>query len=308
MKGRRLLIILGGIVLAISLCCVGTFIISLFAPESEEDSITDLPPTSPNTAIPTVTQTITPTSVPSATNTWTPSPTFTPTPPFLLTVGNNTNLHMGPGGEYDPLRIAEQGELLPVYMKDETSQWLLVDPMNYIWIRSSNAILSAPIEDIPIAPTATASTTPTETLTPTVTNTFTPIPTRTPIPTNTPLPTKTPIPAVSLETIYNHFEDMTVLQFEEYKKTIAGKPVRQMVKIGNVDEKGRVILSGDWNPFIINITDFCVIVTGVPRDIAISLEGGEQAYLEAKINGIVGDYNYFFNCENTLILNYGKIE
>lgn len=101
---------------------------------------------------------------------------------------------------------------------------------------------------------------------------------------------------------------MTVLQFEEYKKHIAGRPVRQVVKIGNVDENGRVILSGDWTPFIFNFSEFCVIVTGVPRDIALSLEGGEQAYLEASINGIVGDYNYFFNCENTLLLTYKSIE
>ena len=142
MKGRRLLIILGGIVLTISICCVMLFIISLFAPESEEESNTELPPTSVSTSFPTETQTITPTSVPTLTNTWTPSPTFTSTPPFLMTVGNNTNLQMGPGADFDSLRIAEQGELLPVYSKDETSQWLLVDPLNYIWIRSSIAVLS----------------------------------------------------------------------------------------------------------------------------------------------------------------------
>ena len=97
---------------------------------------------------------------------------------------------------------------------------------------------------------------------------------------------------------------MTALQFKEYKQEIAGKPVRQTVEVGNVQDDGKLTLHGDWSPFIFNVSDFCVVVTGVPKDLAIQLDGGDTLYLKAQINGIVGDYNYYFNCENTLVLNY----
>jgi len=97
---------------------------------------------------------------------------------------------------------------------------------------------------------------------------------------------------------------MTGLQFSEYKKKIVGKLVRQTVEVGNVDEKGRVSVGGPWSPWLFNVSDFCVTVTGVPREVGLKLSGGETVKLEARVQGIVGDYNYFINCENTLILNY----
>jgi hypothetical protein len=257
---------------------------------------------------PTETLTRTPTKRPTVTNTVTSSPTFTATPPFNLIVGNDTNIQTGPGSSFESARIAEQGEALPVYARDDSGNWLLIDPENYFWIRSSVATLSAPLNEVPVAPTATPSATPSVTSTPTATQTSTPTPTRTPMPTATLPPTRTPIPAVNLDVIYSNFENMTALQFDEYKKQIAGKPVRQIVKVGNVDEKGRVIVSGPWSPFIFNFSEFCVIVTGVPNDVALTLDGGDSVYLEATINGIVGDYNYFFNCENTLLLAYKNIK
>jgi hypothetical protein len=69
-----------------------------------------------------------------------------------------------------------------------------------------------------------------------------------------------------------------------------------------------VSLSGDWSPFIFNWSDFCVVITGVPREVALTLDGGAEIYLEAIINGIVGDNNYYFNCENTLLLTYKNID
>ena len=277
-------------------------------PETEKTEIgqeviaqTTIPsPKNTKTAVPS------PTKLP--TSTATPTPTFTPTSAYSLTVGNNTNLMTGPGTEFDSVRIAEQGEKLPVYQRDENGNWLLVDPTNYIWIKASIATVSAPLEEVPIAPTATPSSTPTETSTPTATHTFTPIPTRTPIPTATPIPSRTPIPAVLINAIYNHYEHMTGLQFDEYKKSILGKPVRQTVTIANVDDKGRVSIYGPWYDSLVSIYDFCVIVTGVPSDIALSLNGGDKVYLEATINGIIGDYNYFYNCETTVQLTYKKIE
>ena len=294
---------------------------SLYLENPEIIEILDAYPT--ETPVNTSTPSFTPTQTPSATSTvtLTPSitPTSTPTPPYTLIVGNNTNLQSGPGSNFNSARVAEQGENLPVYGRDEQGTWLLVDPQNYYWIRSSIATLNAAITEIPILPTATPSSTPTITDTPTATHTFpstptrtlrptnTPVPTKTPRPTATPIPTKTPIPAIRLNTIYNNYESMTTLQFSQYKREIIGKPVRETVKIGQVDDNGKVILSGAWSPFLINIWEFCVVVNNVPKDIAINLNGGDTVPLEATINGLVGDYNYYYNCKNALLLNYVKI-
>lgn len=101
---------------------------------------------------------------------------------------------------------------------------------------------------------------------------------------------------------------MTELQFKEYKNTLVGKPVREKVKISNVSDDGKVTLSGKWSPFLINFSDFGVVVLGVPHDTAITLNGGDEFYLEATIDRIVGDYNYFINRENVLVLRYKLIE
>lgn len=120
----------------------------------------------------------------------------------------------------------------------------------------------------------------------------------------TPIPSATKIPPVSLTTAYANFERMTVLQFNEYMLSIAGKSVRQIVTIGNVDDYGRVSLSGPWSPAFINISDFGVVVVGVPHEVAITLDGGDTIYLEATIDRIVGDYNFYTNRENMLVLDY----
>jgi flagellar basal body-associated protein FliL len=149
--------------------------------------------------------------------------------------------------------------------------------------------------------------TPLPTASPTATFTITPTSTRTPKPTTTLPPTRTPIPSVSLDDIYDNFKNMTEYQFSVYKSEIAGKPVREIVTVGNVDEHGRLNLTGPWSPWLINWSDFCVAVTGTPSDILISLNGGDDVHLEATINGIVGNNNYYINCENTLVLVYVNI-
>ena len=101
---------------------------------------------------------------------------------------------------------------------------------------------------------------------------------------------------------------MTELQFKEYVKTIVGKPVRQFVVIGNVAEDGKIVLSGDWSPLIFNVSEFCVVVTGAPKDVALTFDAGDRAYLEATINGVIGNYNYYINCEYTLLLTYKSLE
>jgi hypothetical protein len=116
----------------------------------------------------------------------------------------------------------------------------------------------------------------------------------------------TSIPAISLNRIYDRFQSDTAMQFQQYSQSIVGKPIRETITIGNVDEKGRIIVHGPWSPELFNVTDFCVVVTGMPPDTSIRLSPGDNYYLRAVISGIIGDYNYFINCENTLILNYAE--
>ena len=83
---------------------------------------------------------------------------------------------------------------------------------------------------------------------------------------------------------------------------------RERVKVGNVEDDGRVSLAGPWSPLFGNFAEFAVYVVGVPHETAIGLSGGEEYYLEATIDRIVGNYNYFINIENVLLLNYRKID
>ena len=274
---------------------------SLFLEDGVILETLDQAPTLTPTMIP-PTSSPTPSSTPTVTETQPPTPTSTPEPVAQFTLSKNANIRSGPGTEYLVVSGGKAGDLLAVYGKNPDGKWLLIDPVKYWWVAVSLGTLDKQIDSMPLAPTAEPTLTPTMTLTPTLR------PTRTPVPTATLIPTRTPVPAVSLDTIYNNYQSMTALQFKEYTAKIVGKPIRETVVVGNVDENGRVIVSGDWSPWLFNVSEFCVIVSGVPHDVGISITGGEKVDLEATINRIVGDYNYFYNCENTLVLYYVSIK
>jgi uncharacterized protein YraI len=236
---------------------------------------------------------------PSSTSTKEPTSTSTPAPVGYGTVSiNSANLRSGPGQSYALAGNAKQGDELPIFSQTDDGDWLQIDWKDSVWIASSLITMPEEIAKIPTFPTFT----PTSTYTPIPTNT--PRPSNTPRPTNTPRPSATLPPAVKIKTIYDNFERMTELQFKEYKQRIAGKPVRENVEVGNVSDRGKVLIHGAWSPWILNWSEFCVVVTGIPNDFALGLNGGDEFYLEAVINGIVGDNNYYINCENTLVLNY----
>ncbi len=229
-------------------------------------------------------------SVPTIVSTSTLTPTITPSPlpTYMLALGVDSNLRSGPGLNFRVTQVARKGSTLPVYGRDSDGVWLSVDPTNNIWIHSSLATLSIDITALPVMPTAT------------------PTPSSTPIPTSTLRPSITPIPAISLNTIYNNYQSMTTFKFNEYKNRIIGKPIRETVEVANVDKNGNINLSGPWDPFIFNIWDFCAIVNKVPSEKALSLDGGDHFYLDGTIMGIIGDYNYFFNCKTAIIIKYNK--
>lgn len=170
------------------------------------------------------------------------------------------------------------------------------------------------LEDVLFEPTPTATSTNTPTGTPTQTATIDPfitptdLPTNTVTPTHTPKPTSTEIPPLTIEDIYYNFEDMTAFQFEDYRNKIIGEKLLDIVNIGNVSENGLLILAGPWSPVLFNISDFCVIVNNVPKQTALSFSSGQWINLEATVYGLIGDYDYYFNCENTLILRYIRHE
>jgi len=217
---------------------------------------------------------------PKITQTLKMSPTATPMlePMGQLSFGNNVNVRSGPGTGFQVTNVAKPGDTLPIYGRSEDNQWIWVHPVEQVWVNSGVATADVTITTLPLGPTMASTAT------------------RTPVPTQTLQPSSTPPPAISINLIYKNFEDMTALQFKEYKAEIAGKPVRETVKVGNVSERGVVSLSGPWSPLIINWSDFCVVLTGVPKEEALKLEGGDRIYIEANISGIVGDNNYYINC------------
>ena len=301
---KRFSIFIFGILILLcifSLCInsIGSSINKAQTPQNPKATIASVIATATATFALSQTPTTTPTIPPTATNT--SKSTSTPTPSAYLTLINNANIRSGPGQSFKVISVRAHSNILPVYGKNEDGTWLLVDPVNYLWVASSMGTLDQKIESINIAPT------PIPTITPTVTPTLTVTSTRTLIPTKTPIPSHTPIPSILLLTIYENYQHMTELQFNEYKNQIAGKPVRENVEVGNVSDDGKLIIGGPWSPWIFNWSEFCVIVTGVPKDIAITINGGDIVALDSIINGIVGHNNYYFNCENTLLLTYVKI-
>ena len=224
------------------------------------------------------------------TETLIPTATYTSTPAVWLELKSNANIRTGPGTEYQPTAVMKAGERLPAYMVNSDKTWFLINTENYLWVNISVANIEGDINSLPAAPTPL----------PTSTHTATP--------TITPVPSTTPVPAMSLNLIYRNLEEMTALQFKEFKNSIVGKPVRENVTVGNVQDDGKVTISGPWSPILFKISEFCVVVAGVPKDLAISLDGGDEIFLDAKIDRIVDDYNYYNNCENTLVLVYQSIE
>jgi uncharacterized protein YraI len=210
------------------------------------------------------------------------SPTSTSTPVPNIIIGQNANVRSGPDLEYPVIRNLQKGEQYQVFSRSEGNTWISLDAANQMWIDITMVTLNVPLEQLPLAPTFT----PTATMAPTA--------------------TITPIPPIVIEDIYWNYQSMTKLQFSNYKNEIIGKMVRQEVIVGNVNEQGVVSLSGDWSPIIINFSEFGVAITGVPLEIANTLTGGDKYYLEARINGIIGDYNYYSNRETVVVLQFIK--
>ncbi len=195
---------------------------------------------------------------------------------FIIVISDSV-VRSGPSLEYPVLQVIGKGTTIKAFKVSSNKEWISLDENDISWILLSKVTLNVDANELPIATTSLYA------------------------------PTITPLPPVTLEDIYANFDKMTELQFSEYQKTIIGKSIQQKVKIGNVNDKGVVSLLGEWSPTIINLTEFCVIVNNVPREIAINLNGGDEHYLQANINGIVGNYNYYYNCENTLVLVYGSL-
>jgi uncharacterized protein YraI len=207
---RRRIIIIAAIVI---LCCCLPLTVYLadktireagFLPTWTSKPKDTLTPT--ETMIPTNTRvpSRTPTKTSTTTHTLKPSITITPIPTplgYAVVIKQNINLRDGPGTEFQVIKGANQGDELPIYERNEDSTWLKVDITN-IWVASSLVETNVDIENLPIAPTPTTTSTPTFTSTPkpTSTRTLTATPSLTPTRTPTPTVTLTSIPTETPDT------------------------------------------------------------------------------------------------------------
>ncbi|MEI7849020.1 MAG: NINE protein [Chloroflexota bacterium] len=220
----------------------------------------------------------------TTTLTHTPSPSMTPTP--LIANGtiaqNNINMRSAPGLTAVIITTLKINLKIVANAKSQDDLWVLVNTENqdHGWVYKELIKFSEETALLPISKETIPTLVPT-------------------IP-----PTATLIPAIELDKIYLNLETKTVLQFQQYSQAIVGKPVRETIKIGNVDKQGRVIIHGVWSPELFNISDFCVVMTGMSEADSIQLTPGQDYPLNATIQGIIGNYNYYNNCEYTLILNY----
>ena len=82
-----------------------------------------------------------------------PSPTITPT---LSPIGNVTvtvnlaNLRSGPGTTFEVVGSSSFNDILPIYGKDESSEWIITDWKEGVWISTTIVELDVDINSIPI--------------------------------------------------------------------------------------------------------------------------------------------------------------
>jgi len=87
-------------------------------------------------------------------------------------------------------------------------------------------------------------------------------------------------------------------------KYVYGQKIHEKVLIGTVLDDGKVGLAGSWSDFYFGIYEFCVVVLNVPKNKAMALTKGSSIEMEASVINLFGDYSYFYDCENTLVLNF----
>jgi len=208
--------------------------------------------------------------------------------------------------------------ILSIFLLVSCSNKPSVEAVQTAIAQTSNAeIISQDIEE-----TATETSTPTITLTPTITSTLTKTHTPTITPsltitptttntatatqtqTNTATPTITPTECISLKGIYLLYLSTTELQFKEYMKYVYGQRINEKVTIGTVLDDGKVALAGSWSDSYTGVYEFCIVVLNVPKAEALALTKGSSIEMEASVNSLYGDYTYFYDCENTLVLNF----
>ncbi len=177
---RTIVLLVIGIVVT---CCFSIILLGAFgdSPEEQIEESSEVEEEISAGADPTSTEIAT-------TATAVPSSTPTPLPIFTGTVNQNANLRSGPGADFDVVGSLTEGESVSIYNRDDSGEWLLVEPDEEVWIWVQLVALTTQITEIPILPT------------PLPTNT----PSRTPAPTSTPRPTATADP---LQPLVVAFED-----------------------------------------------------------------------------------------------------
>jgi len=172
----------------------------------------------------------------------TPQPTETTTP---LSYGNatviaaNCNLRSGPGKNYAVVGNAKQGDVFPVFGKDETGEWIQVDWEKQVWISASLLKLDIEKSNLPVIVASSPSVTSTQALVQEVTQ---PVGT----PTLAPIGTSTVTPIVSngfieVFNISTYNSDGDLIIYGEVRN-IGDKPVKHAeVSITLYDVNGNLL-------------------------------------------------------------------
>lgn len=223
---------------------------------------------------------------------FTPQYTATPSPQGFATItANICNLRSGPGTDYSIVGSGEKDDILPVFGKNQDGTWLWIDWKESVWIASTLVNLNVDLsglstvdhtglvfKDIEFTPSIEM--------------------------TKTEPPEPTPTQAVKLDGIYLLYLSTTKLQFKEYMSYVFGQKINEEVIVGQVMDDGNVALAGKWSEYYFGVYEFCVIVQNVPKNIALSYVKGHSITLEATISRLVGNYQFYWDCKNTLLLSY----
>ncbi|MGC9332488.1 MAG: SH3 domain-containing protein, partial [Bacteroidales bacterium] len=186
----------------------------------------------------------------------TPTPKFTSTPSPIdnaVVTANLCNLRAGPGVNYSVVGSVEKDDVVPIFGRNENSDWLLIDYGQSIWIAASLVKLNKDMSAIDIVDFASLS------------NPDSDYSYGEP---NQELPDIEDVEAaLTCDTIYGQHKDLTDIQWREYVNIITGKPIDYTGSIKEVNTNGSIEIYACG--YFDNVT---FTVYGIPADVALTLE------------------------------------
>jgi len=186
----------------------------------------------------------------------TPTPKYTSTPSPIdkaVVTANLCNLRAGPGIDYSIVGSVEKDDVVPIFGRNENSDWLLIDFKQSIWIAASLVKLNKDMTSIDIVDIASLS------------NPDSDFSYGEP---NQELPDIEDVEAaLTCDAIYGQHKDLTDIQWVEYVNIITGKPIDYTGGIKEVNTNGSIEI------YACGIFDNVTFtVYGIPADVALTLD------------------------------------